>query len=88
MENLSSAGRNQGKMLGSWFARKYVESGMTRGGSGKVFWRSSKSDRGKESGEHFVGGFNEVLGREVCARRYVIGINSSDSGYSHSTSGV
>jgi hypothetical protein len=64
-ENLSSAGKNHGVMLGTWFAEKYYKSGLTQGGTGKVSWRCSKSDRGKESGYDFVSGFNKAIEREV-----------------------
>jgi hypothetical protein len=57
-------GVRQIRSLGKWFARKYVKI-LTENSALKVFFRSSKSDRAKESGIDFVTSFNESIGYEV-----------------------
>ena len=65
MEMLSSAGHSQIIILGAWFAKRYVMSGLLDAGGGKTYWRSSKSDRALESGYDFVEGYNEAVGSQV-----------------------
>ena len=65
MEVLTSVGRSQIKVLGAWFATRYVLSGILDAGDEKTFWRSSKSDRALESAYDFVEGFNNAIGSEV-----------------------
>lgn len=61
LEELSYSGHIQIVVLGAWFARKYVLSGLLDAGEGKTYWRCSKSDRAVESGYDFVKGFNDTL---------------------------
>lgn len=65
LEVLTSAGRSQIQVLGSWFATRYVLSGLLSADIGQTFWRSSKSDRAFESAFDFVKGFNETIGAEA-----------------------
>ena len=65
MEVLSSAGRSQILILGAWFAKRYVQSGLLDAGNGRTHWRASKSDRALESAYDFVKGYNDIIGRQV-----------------------
>lgn len=62
---LSSVGRSQIVVLGAWFAKRYVHSGLLDASNGKTHWRASKSDRALESAYDFVKGFNEAIGSQV-----------------------
>lgn len=65
IEMLSSTGHSQIEVLGAWFANRYVLSGLVDISSGGTHWRSSKSDRAKESAYDFVRGFNNAIGVEA-----------------------
>lgn len=64
-ENLSSVGRLQCELLGQWYVNEYINSGALETSPQRVFWRCSKSDRAKESGEDFVRGFNNAIGYQA-----------------------
>jgi hypothetical protein len=55
----------QCELLGQWYVQQYIHSGAVQTSAKRVFWRCSKSDRAKESGEDFVRGFNSELGYEA-----------------------
>lgn len=65
MEVLSSSGRGQIEILGAWFAKRYVQSGLLDASNGRTHWRASKSDRALESAFDFVKGYNDTIGNQV-----------------------
>ena len=59
LENLTIIGHKQCEVLGVWF-NDYAR-GKSLGKDGaRVYFRSSKSGRGKESGQDFILGFNSA----------------------------
>jgi hypothetical protein len=64
-ENLTTVGHKQCEILGEYYVERYIKSGAVYTEPSRVFWRCSKSDRAKESGEDFVLGFNRAMGRNV-----------------------
>lgn len=64
-ENLSSVGHMQCEVLGEWYVDRYIRSGAVDAEPCRIFWRCSKSDRAKESGDDFIVGFNRAMGAEV-----------------------
>ena len=64
-ENLTTVGHRQCEVLGEYYVERYIKSGAVETEPSRVFWRCSKSDRAKESGDDFVLGFNRAMGRHV-----------------------
>ena len=64
-ENLSSVGHMQCELLGEWYVDRYIRSGAVDAERSRIFWRCSKSDRAKESGDDFIVGFNRAMGGQV-----------------------
>ena len=64
-ENLSSTGHKQCEVLGQYYVERYVKSEAVDTDASRIFWRCSKSDRAKESGDDFILGFNRAFGKNV-----------------------
>mmetsp|Transcript_5373 Transcript_5373/g.8213 ORF Transcript_5373/g.8213 Transcript_5373/m.8213 type:complete len:379 (-) Transcript_5373:227-1363(-) len=64
-ENLSSVGHMQCELLGEWYVDRYIRCGAVDAERSRIFWRCSKSDRAKESGDDFIVGFNRAMGGQV-----------------------
>ena len=57
-ENITTVGHRQCWALGQWF-HSYTSAANIKQGVNEVFWRSSSSERAKESGEDFIAGYNQ-----------------------------
>lgn len=64
LENLTTFGHKQCESLGVWF-NDYATSKSLGKDDSRVFFRSSKSGRGKESGQDFIRGFNSARDKHV-----------------------
>ena len=66
LEKLTTLGHDQISTLGEYFANKYIIGGLIEvKDSNETFWRSSKAERARESGDEFTRSVNATCRRRV-----------------------